>query len=617
MLDRGPKRYQRFFAELKRRHVFRVMAVYGAVAFVLLQLADLVFPALQLPPWAMRLLLALTVFGFPIAIVLAWAFEQSPDGWKRTERADPEEIEAIVSQPASRRWPAGLLALLGVAALVAGAWWVGRQTALEVGTAADTAEMRLVLADAEEETQPTIAVLPFADMSPEGDQEYFSDGITEELLNTLARIPQLKVMARTSAFAFKGENLDVRSVSDSLGAQYLVEGSVRKAGDKLRITAQLIDGEDGSHLWTQQYDRELDDVFTIQSEIAESISGELRVPLGLDEDEQLVSPTEDLAAYDLYLTARARMRERGEGVGEAVELFEAAIARDSTWAPAWAGLAESLVLLPYYNTASRDSAEWAELLSRAEGAAERALRLQPKHATAILALANVYRDRHEWERAEVAYLRALSLEPNSVDAYQEYAEYLNHVGRAAEAYEAAKRALSLDRAPIRLWVASEAARLAGRFEEAVSLAEEGLRRDPTGGSSGILRGTLIRSYFGVEDWEAARAEALPPEGEATEAEEQLRAVWPAEGRITPEVVEFMEAMGADMPAAHMWMALDEPERALEILQAGADDIPPYGYHGGWMFSPAFDPLRNDPRFQEILARFDLEGRRPQRLESVE
>ena len=177
-------------------------------------------------------------------------------------------------------------------------------------------------------------------MSPEGDQEYFSDGMTEEILNTLAKIQELRVAARTSAFAFKGTTSRPAQRRATARRRYLVEGSVRKAGDQLRITAQLIDASNGSHLWSDTYDRTLDDVFAIQTEIAEAIAEQLRVPLGLEGDEPR-HPTADLEAYDLYLAGRAQMRQRGDGLREAIRLFEAAIARDSGWAPAWAALAEA------------------------------------------------------------------------------------------------------------------------------------------------------------------------------------------------------------------------------------------------------------------------------------
>ncbi|HSM08448.1 MAG TPA: adenylyl cyclase, partial [Gemmatimonadota bacterium] len=321
------KSYQQLFAELKRRKVFQVAAVYGAGAFAILQGADVLGQGLRLGEAFLPLVTAAVLLGFPLALVLSWFFEVTPGGVHRTGDAAPGELEAIVAQPASRRWPAGLAALVGMAALLAGAWWVGTRTGPVAGdeAAASGHAVRFAYADLADDPRPSLAVLPFADMSPEGDQEYFSDGITEEILNVLAKLPHLSVAARTSAFAFKDRQLDMRVVGDSLGVAYLMEGSVRKSGDQLRITAQLIDARNGSHVWSETYDRTLDNVFQIQTEIAEAIAEQLRVPLGIDEPSDLVTPTSDVEAYDLYLAGRARMRERGESLDEAIRLFEAAI----------------------------------------------------------------------------------------------------------------------------------------------------------------------------------------------------------------------------------------------------------------------------------------------------
>ena len=589
------KSYQRLFAELKRRRVFRVMAVYGATAFVLLQAADLLAQGMGLPDLVLKVTTFALLIGFPVAVVLTWAFEQTPEGFRRTERADPAEIDAILAQPASRRWPSGVLALVGVAALVFGAWWVGRRTApgmdLEGPTGAP--EMRIAMADAEDESRPSIAVLPFADMSPKGDQEYFSDGITEELLNTLAKIRELKVMARTSTFAFKGENLDIRAVGDSLGARYLVEGSVRKAEDELRITAQLIDAEDGSHLWSDSYDRRLENVFQIQREIAEAIAGALRVPLGLNEEEQLVSPTEDLEAYDLYLSGRARMRERGASVLEAIELFEAAIVRDSNWAPAWAGLAASHALVPYYDDWEADarSALFASSLAAAERAAVRALELDPDNPHALVVLANVHRDRWDWNKAEAAYLRALTVDPENVEGHHQYAEFLAAVGRLDEAFAAAQRALELDRAPIRLHVAGYVAGYNGLYDLALQLASEGLSMNAAEGATRYLRLTQRFAYLGQRDWPAYRASVLQRLSETDPAmSRQLQTIWPAGSSPTPQVAAWLTRSWSSVSGASMYMALDDAEKALAALQSYVDALD-YGLGTVRFFRPEFDPLR--------------------------
>jgi TolB-like protein len=624
------KSYQQLFAELMRRQVFKVAAVYGAVAFVLLQVADLLGQGLRLPDSFLPFVTALVLLGFPLALVLAWSFELTPKGVQRTASATPEEIEHIVAQPASRRWPAGLMALIGLAALVGGAVWVDRRAAPtggEVGTAmattatADAASdgLRLAYADLDEDQRPSIAVLPFADMSPEGDQEYFSDGITEEISNTLAGIRELRVAGRTSAFAYKGRQEDLRQIGDELGVSYLIEGSVRKAGNRLRITSQLIDVSDGSHLWSDQYDREMNDVFAIQTEIAEAIAEALRIPLGLDEGERLVSPTNDLEAYDLYLTGRAKMRERGKSVFEAVRLFEAAVARDSTWAPAWAGLAESRALLPYYGPGPDepqvppDSAYWARHLDAAEDAARRALGLDAENASATVALGNVLRDRWDWEPAEIAYIQALTLDPDNVEAHQQYAEFLAYVGRTGEGLRSARRALALDPSPIRLNVAGYVALEDAQFEAAIDYLIRGIALDP---EKRVLwmRGNLLVAYIDTGRWSEAREHSLGLIRDFTpEHEAEFLRTWPTGSGVPtefdPAVLTGNFALNA--AAGALWMAQGRPGRALAFLEEGFSSSPPFSF-SGIVFSPEYDSLRDDPRFQALLKSRGLEGRRPVR-----
>ena len=307
---RRPAPLQRWFAEMKRRKVFRVITVYGAVSFAVLELADLVFPLVQLPPWAVGMVLWMAVLGFPIGVVLAWAFEVTPDGVKRTVGAAPEEIDSIVAAPALTRWRPGLLALGGLVLLAVGFYGGSRRSATNsagetLATAAEPAAgpevSYLALAD---DPRPAIAVLPFEDLSPERDQGAYSDGIPLEISTALSKIRGLRIAARSSAFAYRGRDLDMRQVGGELGVAYLLGGAVRKDGDQLRIDAELVSASDGFQLWSGTYDRGLENIFVVQTEIAEEIANSLRVPLGLN-PESLVSATLDMDAYDLYLSGRA------------------------------------------------------------------------------------------------------------------------------------------------------------------------------------------------------------------------------------------------------------------------------------------------------------------------
>ena len=621
-----PAGHQRFFAELKRRHVFRVMAVYGIVGFVILQVADLAIPALLLPEWTYRFVALILLLGFPIAVIVAWAFEVTPEGIKKTEAADSTQIEAIVAQPAVRRWSAGLLALLGGGLLLYGGWWLGSQAApgATVVTEAEPSETRLAVAGSES-ARPTIAVLPFADMSPEGDQEYFSDGITEELLNTLAKIRDLKVMARTSAFAFKGENLDMRAVGDSLDARYLVEGSVRKAGDQLRITAQLIDAEDGSHLWSEAYDRRLENVFAIQTEIAEAIAAELRVPLGLAEGERLVSATEDFEAYDLYLQGRHFWNQRNsEDLAVARGLFSRAIEMDSSFAPAYAAIADAWVVPAAWEGAGDASMSESERIRVAldEGIryARLALDLDPTLAQAHTALAYGLTMRDlDFRRAEESFARAIELDSEYATAHQWFAELLSAMDRHEEAVVEVRRAEALDPTRIIRWNVGRVLYFAGRYEEAIEQLEP-LAAEP-GVHTGAAFAYQAMSYQMLEDYEgllallerAMRERPPPPgaDGPPPGLLEGARAAVAA-GEMPRFLANLSSSGLGDAPydreltrAARSWSAVDA-DSAFALLDVALGDPDDAAARVAWfdvLTDPAFDVLRDDPRYEELAARF--------------
>ncbi|HSM09352.1 MAG TPA: tetratricopeptide repeat protein [Gemmatimonadota bacterium] len=595
------KSYQQLFAELKRRHVFKVSAIYGGTSFVVLQLADILLPALGLPEWTITFMVAILVLAFPVALLLAWAFEMTPEGVKRTGSATSAEIEGILSQPASQRWPAGLLALLGVVALLGSGWWIGRRTAPVAEADArgtEAANVSLAGIAPSEDDRSSIAVLPFTDMSSAGDQEYFGDGMTEEILNTLAKIRELRVAGRTSAFAYKGENEDLRKIGRELGVEYLVEGSVRKEGDELRITAQLIDAADGSHVWSESYDRRLENVFQIQEEIAESIATALRVPLGLDASE-LVQPTADLEAYDLYLAGRARMRERYGSLKEAIRLFEAAIARDSTWAPAWAGLAESLELIGWYPSAWDETPADPEdrntvirgFWRRSETAARRALELDPDNASANVALGSVLRNRRQWKGSEAAYLQALAGDPENPEAYQQYGDMLTQMGRIQEGRRAVERAVQLDRAPVRIVWHGNVLEADDRIAEARRVIEEGLAEYPD-------YDDLHRAYLRI----------ITLYGEPADNGEARLAVVDSLRRVAAQIRAGRRPGSTWISVRYplIWMAAGERDSAIARLPNVAEDAAVIVLHLLWL--PIMDPLRDDPVYLATLRAMNLEGR---------
>jgi TolB-like protein/Tfp pilus assembly protein PilF len=646
----GTPGYQRFFAELKRREVFRIAAVYGAVGFVVLQVADLLAEGLALPDVVLRTATFLVLIGFPIALVLAWAYERTSEGVKRTDPAATGEIDAIVAQPPAKRWLAGLLALAGVAALVWGAWLVGKragESGAEAAAAPITAEiaaetsgsgrpasgtdavLQLAYADLSEDERPSIAVLPFADMSPDADQEYFADGMTEELLNALAKIRELRVAGRTSSFAYKDEDKDLRVIGDELDVRYLVEGSVRKQDERLRITAQLIDAESSFHLWSDSYDRTIDDVFAVQEEIAGAIAEQLQVSLGLEDGGALVAPLEDLEAYEIYLAGRARMRERGAGVHEAVRLFEAVVARDSAFAPGWAGLAQAYALTPFYEpgalTDETGADIWGPALDASEQAAVRALAIDPRAAGAEIALGNVFRDRWEWEQAEAHYLRALEIDPDDAEAHQQYAELLAAVGREDEALRSARRSVALDpTSAIRLNVLAYILLQNDRAEESIAQAELAIVHGPELPQPyrNLSRAHLVLGNVDeAEMWE--RREHIRRLGFDSEtAELRDRQAEARFAALRTGDVEAYDRCCKSSTTPGDYAIMGDAGRAIEALRDWHLDRPRFNalpFNRLW--SPGLDSLRDDPRFQEVLTEIlsngGLEGAQLQRAPAGE
>ncbi|HUE96512.1 MAG TPA: tetratricopeptide repeat protein [Longimicrobiaceae bacterium] len=576
------KSYQQLFAELKRRKVFQVAAVYGAVAFVLLQVADLLGQGLRLPDSFMPFITAVILIGFPLALILAWAFEVTPDGVQRMSGAAPGEIERIVAAPASKRWPAGLLALAGVGALLGGAWWAGTRMGPGDGAGAAAAEG----------ARPDSPQLAFVE--PEA----------------LAKVRELKVAARSSSFAFRGENPDIRTVGDSLGVQYVIEGSVRKAGEQLRITAPLIDAADGTHLWSDSFDRPMIDVFAIQTEIAQSIAEALRVPLGLEEANRLVTPTGDLEAYDLFLAARGRMRERGESLPEAIRLFEAAVARDSTWAPAWAGLAEAREVFGWYPEAwesppsyyGERATRFTAMQEPAAEAARRALALDPDNASAHVALGSVHRNRLQWARAETEYARALELDPENPEAHLQYAQLFMYLGRLPDAIEELQRAIELDPGVLVAGRLLAAARLmAGQYEEA--LAELDRHEPSRSGLANLESWVESSALIALGRYDELRALPLP------------QMIGPNQDEEAAVALEIVRSGDIDLlpePYAHPFILMGfgrEDEAAERLLEDFRVDP---RLHVGLHWMPLFDPIRDHPAYLQMVREANLEGVVPER-----
>ena len=385
-----------FFAELKRRNVFRVAIAYVVVAWVVAQVTELALDSFGTPEWVMKTVLLLLVMGFPMAVFFAWAFELTPDGIKKEKDIDRSES---ITHNTGRKLD---YIIIGVLVLAIGILLADRfpgEDAVEAPAA----------------NEKSIAVLPFVNISSDKEQEYFSDGITEEILNSLAAVKELKVAGRSSSFAFKGKNDDLRKIGNLLGVDHILEGSVRKSGTTVRITAQLIQVEDGFHLWSETYERELTDIFAIQDEISAEILKQLKARL-LDEEQPLVVVQRtDPEVYDLYLLAKQRLYNRTlPTIENAAELLDQAIAIDPKYAPAYAQRAIATLLLAESSFGSIPDDEAQE---QAKGFIETALEIDPQQAEAWAALGLYHKDRpSEKEQAIDALVKALSINPNLMNA---------------------------------------------------------------------------------------------------------------------------------------------------------------------------------------------------------
>jgi len=385
-----------FVEELKRRNVIKVAIAYVVVAWLLLQVADVVLPTFESPEWVMQAFTFLLILSFPLALLFAWAFELTPDGVKRERDVDPTKS---ITHHTGRKLDFVIIAVLvlAVSFLV-----VDRYTGQPAS-------------DSQQASNKSIAVLPFVNMSDDAGNEYFSDGISEEILNSLAKVKDLKVAGRTSSFAFKGRNEDLRIIGEALGVSHILEGSVRKAGLQVRITAQLVKADDGYHLWSETYNRELTDIFAIQDEIATEILKQLKAQLLDEERQNLASQRTDSEVYDLYLLARQRLSSRTpQSIESAVELLDQAIAKDPDYAPAYAqrGIAEMFLADDSYGTIPR-----AEAYVQGKHYVDAALELNPQLAEAWAGLGLYHVNQPtEFEQASVALEKALSINPNLIDA---------------------------------------------------------------------------------------------------------------------------------------------------------------------------------------------------------
>src|SRR5216117_3328387 len=359
-----------FFGELKRRNVYKVAVAYAVVGWLIAQIATQIFPFLEIPSWVVRLIIVLIAIGFPIALVIAWAFEATPEGIKLTEVADT--MPAVAGQK-KHAW---IYVVIVAAAISVALFFLGRYTA-------QSREGGRPPATAGSLPQKSIAVLPFDNLSRDPDNAFFAEGVQDEILTRLAKVADLKVIARTSTQKFKSAPTDLRDVAKQLDVTNILEGSVQKVNDQVRVNVQLINALTNAHLWAEIYDRKLTDIFAVESDIAKTIADTLQARLtGSEKTAIAKAPTANTEAYELYHKGRSLWGKRtGDNIPKAIAFYEQAIARDPNYALAYAGLASAYILAPFYVGADRRNTS-----PKAKEAALTALRLDPNLAEAHLAL---------------------------------------------------------------------------------------------------------------------------------------------------------------------------------------------------------------------------------------
>jgi TolB-like protein/Tfp pilus assembly protein PilF len=603
--------------ELKRRNVFRVAVAYLSGAWLFVEIAETLFPIYGLPEDSVRLVVTLLSIGFPLILVFSWVFELTPEGFRLEKNIDRS---ATSTHQAGKKLDRVIIVLL---ALALGYFAFDKfviepeRVAKIAETAARTgAEQALELQRDEASPENSIAVLPFTNMSPDTNDEYFSDGLTEELIGKLGKVNGLHVTARTSAFAFKGTNRDIRDIGERLNVRTLLEGSVRRDQNRIRVTAQLINVEDGFNLWSESYDYESNSVLALQETISRAIIGALEIQLTPQDDKQVSgNASVNPEAYELYLKGRyywARLNTGG--FQKSIEAFQKSIAVDPSYPPSHAGLANAYSFAGYFGMMPP-----REAFPLSRTVAETALDLNPGSSDALVARGMFWlMYEWDWDRARDDLTLALELSPNSSLAHWAYAQYLMVLGYP-QALDSALHALSLD--PLSLPIMNLVAFTymnQGSFAEAMQMDQEMLSMDPGFAAAhwnlGVIHilqgrfeearqelGQSVEYSGGLASALAIQAYAHAVSGDEATAlailsELQSRRQSPGRGYASPVLIAFVyEGLGQTDEALN-WLELAITER------------------DGWLILmnsfPRFETLRGDPRFENILRRVGLpEGNR--------
>jgi TolB-like protein/Flp pilus assembly protein TadD len=585
----GKMNPRNFFAELKRRHVYRVAIAYGVVAWLLIQVATQVFPFFELSNFVVRVVVAASVLGFPVALIIAWAFEMTPEGLKRDDDVAPDHY---IPRWSTRKFTA---LVVSVAILAAGVPLVHilrkKPAFLSRVSAASTP------------SQKSIAVLPLLNESGNSDDEYFSDGLSEELISALAQVKGLKVIGRSSSFRFKDKKTDVKTIGEELGVSTLLEGTVRKQGDQVRIVAELINTADGSELWSRTFDRELKDIFAVQTEIAEAVATSLELTLlGTEDGSAQKASTKSMEAHNAYLQGHFYFQRRNlEDYRKAVGFFDQAIRFDSDYALAYAERSEAWAWIGDLSSEKKKEA-W-----KAAGSdAEKAIAVDPNLAEAHAALGWV-RFFIEWKFAEglAELTRAQQLSPWNPTANDLLARVVVYFGQFEQAEKVARQSIELD--PLAYQARISLARVLfaeGKLDETEAAARKAAELQPT--AAGNHR---FQVFVAIQrgDGEAALREAqLEPNEGYRRFELALADYTRGQRRAADEALAELIAKDRDFLAyqvAQVYAWRGENDKAFEWLQVSLDT------HDTGTVSLLIDPLlrglQHDPRYKSLLTKIGL------------
>ena len=586
---------QGFLAELKRRKVYRVAITYVLVTFVGLEAVDLLIPATTLPPWVDEFLLAIAIMGFPVAVVVAWAFELTPEGVRRTPPADKErEPEEREPQPLSQRrsrLAAKVLVALGLlAGVVAGGWYLtgGGEPAV---------------------TDRSIAVLPFETIGKE-EATSFTDGVHGDLLTRLSHISDLSVISRTSVMRYRNPEKPLPAIAAELGVAWVLHGEVQETADQLQVTARLVNARTDRQVWAESYRRELTaaNLFEIQAEITRQIARALETHLSPQEERQVErTPTENLDAYRLYTQGRELLDRRTEdGMRRALDYFQQAIAEDSSYTLAWVGVADGLSLLEFYGYPNPGIALGARR------AARRALELDPTLGETHASLGIVHSVRQEGPEAVRELERAVELRPGYAEAHAWLSWMQLILGRPEVAQEPMERAATLDPlAPAFRAYLAEAYLANGRSGDALREAQRAREIQPDYPLAHFMEGLVLYHLGMMAEAKAVLRDVLPlvrPGGtpSLSEVRAVLAVTHAASGDSTTarELLARIEEANDPFSAGLVHAALGEDEAAFDAFATVSTWDSFSTEHFRYFFPDVLGPLRDDPRYQELLREVD-------------